>query len=141
MTIVFVVICASTLYACVFSVFAIFAHCAFGDHFLRREEDIKIQDKVDVSKNSISTDDEYESDDEEDGYMSSESLSGMESRSPLHEDDASQSGSSASYWETDLSELCETHQHIESDDTCDMHQDNISGPIDDDMGIVTSVHS
>jgi hypothetical protein len=87
-----------------------------------------------VSDNSNLADDEYESDDEEDGYVSSSSqFSGEDS---LLEDDHSLSGSS-----TGETELSETEQHTESDDTCDMHHDNISGPICDDMGIVTSVQS
>ena len=142
MTVVVFLVCASTLYACVFAVFSFFAHCAFGDHF-RREEDITIQEKVAdniVSKNSISTDDEYESDDEEDGYVSSSSQFSGEDCSSFLEDDHSLSGSStAEDSETELSEteLYDTHQHTESDE----HQDNISSPIEDDMGIVTSVQS
>ena len=33
------------LYACVFAIYTLFAHYAFGDHFLRREEDIKVQEE------------------------------------------------------------------------------------------------
>ena len=151
MSLLFVEVYAAVMYVCVFSISTLFvAHYAFGDHFPRREEDISVQDNVSdhiVSKNFNLADDEYESDDEEDGYMSSEShLSGMESCSPLHEDDQSQSGSSTSedtsYWETELSEteLCETHQDTESDNnTCDLNHENISGPIDDEVGIVTSL--
>ena len=134
MSLLFVLVCASTLYASVFAFLTIFAHCAFGDHFLRCEEDINVSGTSDhiVSDNSNLADDEYESDDEEDGYMSSESHFSGEDFSALHEDDHSQSGSSAtdSFWENELSEteLCDTHQHTESD--CDH---NIPGPIDDEV--------
>ena len=152
MSVLFVVVCVSVLYACVFAMSTLFFKYAFKSHSLRRDstEDANVQDKVFdhiFSNDSNLADDEYESDDEEDGYMSSESnLSRMKSRSPLHEDDPSQSGSSTSedtsYWETDLSEtqLCETHQDIESDDkTCDLNDETISGPINDEVGSVTSL--
>ena len=62
--------------------------------------------------------------------------------SPLHSHSGSSTTEDTSFWETELSEeLCETHQHTESDnDTCDL-KENISGPIDDEMGIVASVQS
>ena len=147
MSLLFVVVYAAVMYVCVFSISTIFvAHYAFGDHFARREEDINVEDKVSdhiVSNNCNLADDEYESDDEEDGYMSSSShLSEMESCSHLHEDtDQSQSMPSTpedtSYCETELSE---TDQDTESDNnTCDLKHENIHGPIDDELNIVTSL--
>jgi len=145
MSMLLLVVYSAVMYVCLFSISTIFvAHYAFGDHFARREEDIIVEDKISdhiVSKNSNLADDEYESDDEEDGYMSSSSrLSGMDSCSPLHE---SQSVSSTSeYCETEFSEteLYDTHQDTESDNnTCDLKDENIYGPIDDELNIVTSL--